>query len=171
MAGGCAYPPEARNFSPATPDRGAASDTETLMTPSTPATPAKRTRKKAPARQASVTELPTSSAPDPLRPLGTEGLAMWHRIWDMHNRWISDSLDLDHITILCESIDERTELRSTVLSTGEWRDRVALRALDEQIATMMGALGLNPSERAKLNVGEAPKGRLAELRAARAKES
>lgn len=141
------------------------------MTAPTPASPAKRSaRKKAPARKATVTELPAQTAPDPLRPLGVEGLAMWHRIWAMRNRWISDSLDLDHITILCESIDERTELRSTVLSTGEWRDRVALRALDEQIATMMGALGLNPSERAKLNVGEAPKGRLAELRAARAKE-
>lgn len=130
-----------------------------------PSPPAKRARKKA-----TVTELPTSSAPDPLRPLGVEGLSMWQRIWAMNNRWISDALDLDHVTILCESVDERTELRATVLSTSEWRDRVALRALDEQIAVMMGALGLNPSERAKLNVGEAPKGRLAELREARAKQ-
>jgi hypothetical protein len=96
---------------------------------------------------------------------------MWDRIWAMRNRWISEALDIDHVTILCESVDERVALRVKVFRDGEWRDRVALRALDEQIAVMMGALGLNPSERAKLNVGEAPKGRLAELRAARAKQS
>lgn len=127
--------------------------------------PAKRTRKKP-----TVTQLPYPATPDPARPLGPEGARMWQRIWSMRNRWISEALDLDHVTILCESVDERAALRTTVLETGEWRDRVALRALDEQIATMMGALGLNPSERAKLDVGEAPKGRLAELRAARARQ-
>lgn len=135
------------------------------MTEPAPQAPAKRTRKKA-----TVTELPTASTPEPLRPLGPEGKKMWQRIWQMRNRWISEALDIDHVTILCESVDERVALRMKVFTTGEWRDRVALRALDEQIAAMMGALGLNPSERAKLNVGEAPKGRLAELRAARASQ-
>lgn len=137
--------------------------------------PRKRVAKKAPARKqsarkASVTQLPSTGAPDPLRPLGREGMAMWERVWAMRSRWISRSLDIDHITMLCESVDERVALRVQVLRGGEWRDRVALRTLDDQVTAMMGALGLNPTERAKLNVGEAPKGRLAELRAARAKQ-
>jgi ABC-2 type transport system ATP-binding protein len=64
---------------------------------------------------------------------------------------------------------DRVTLRVRVFQSGEWRDRVALRALDEQVDGALGALGLNPVQRAKLNVqAEAPKGRLAELRAARA---
>ncbi len=94
---------------------------------------------------------------------------MWDRIWGLNSRWISETLDIDHVMILCESVDERVALRLRVFQENEWRDRVALRTLDDQIADMMGLLGLNPTERAKLNVGEAPVGRLAELRAARGK--
>jgi len=92
------------------------------------------------------------SAPQPVRALGDEGSKMWARIWELGSPWISQVMDLDHITLLCESVDERQPLRATVLAGGEWRDRVALRALDVQIANLMGALGLNPSERAKLNL-------------------
>lgn len=108
------------------------------------------------------------SVPDPVRPLGSRGTDVWGRIWSLGQPWISTSTDLDHVTLLCEAIDERALLRDSVLARGDWRDRVALRSLDDQIDRMMGALGLNPTDRAKLNVGEAPKGRLAELRASRA---
>lgn len=104
--------------------------------------------------------------PDPPRPLGTEGTRLWQRVWDLRSTWISRDIDLDHVALLCESMDERVALRVRVLRDGAWRDRVALRALDMQINALMTQLGLNPSERAKLNVTEAPKGRLAELRAA-----
>ena len=109
----------------------------------------------------------SSGVPKPLRPLRAEGKRMWERVWSLSSSWISPQIDLDHVMLLCESVDERTLLRQSVLSSGDWRDRVALRALDEQITELMGGLGLSPAERAKLNVGEAPKGRLAELRAAR----
>lgn len=102
-------------------------------------------------RPASVTALPQASGPEPLRPLGQEGRRMWDRIWSMGNKWISADIDVDHVTVLCESVDERVALRVKVLRDGEWRDRVALRALDEQIDRMMGALGLNPTERARMN--------------------
>jgi hypothetical protein len=122
---------------------------------------------KAPAKK--IVDLPVDpTVPEPPRPLGREGTRLWNRVWAMRNRWISADLDLEHVTMLCESVDERVTLRVRVFQSGEWRDRVALRALDEQVDRMMGALGLNPVERAKLNVQtEAPKGRLAELRAAR----
>lgn len=109
--------------------------------------------------------------PEPLRELGPEGRRAWVRLWQLGKRWISTDLDIDHVTILCESIDERSLLRGEVLERGDWRERVALRTLDDQILRMMGELGLNPMERAKLDVGEGPKGRLAELRAARAARS
>ena len=114
-----------------------------------------------------LSHLPTG-LPDPLRQLGPDGRDMWVRLWSMNNPWISPQVDLDHVTLLCEAVDERVALRRQVLADGDWRDRVALRSLDDQIDRMMGALGLNPTDRVKLNVGEAPKGRLAELRASRA---
>ena len=72
------------------------------------------------------------------------------------------------MTLIREEIDERALWRDSVLARGDWRDRVALRSLDDQIDRMKGVLGLNPTHRAKLSVGNAPKGRLAELRESRA---
>lgn len=106
--------------------------------------------------------------PDSPRPLGTEGMKLWQRIWGMEKPWISRTIDLDHVALLCESMDERVALRFAVLRGDEWRARVALRALDGQIADLMSALGLNPAERAKLNTPrEEAGGSLVDLRLAR----
>lgn len=116
--------------------------------------PKEPTRKRAPrkANAKKITALPTPPPTlEPLRPLGQEGRRMWERVWEMRSKWIVQDLDVDHVTMLCESVDERVGLRVKVLRDGEWRDRVALRALDEQIDRMMGSLGLNPSERARMN--------------------
>lgn len=112
--------------------------------------------------------VPRKRTPRPPRPLGREGTLLWKRIWGMDKPWISEAIDIDHVTMLCESIDERVALRVTVLRGGDWRDRVALRALDSQIADLMSKLGLNPSDRSGLGLVEAPRGKLAELRAKRA---
>jgi len=77
-----------------------------------------------------------SENPQPVRGLDTNGIALWHRLWSMNNPWISKVVDLDHVTMLCESVDERFALREVVLATGDWRDLVALRALDDQIDKM-----------------------------------
>lgn len=89
----------------------------------------------------------------------------------MRNRWISRSLDLDLVLVLCESVDERSALRARVIREADWRDRVALRALDAQIDKAFGDLGLNPTERVKLKTGPQEKGRLAEMRSARGKQA
>lgn len=113
---------------------------------------AKPARKRAP-RKRVVTMLPDAPVmPEPLRPLGTEGRRMWDRIWEMRSKWIDQGIDIDHVTMLCESVDERVQLRVKVLREGEWRDRVALRSLDDQIDRMMGTLGMNPADRARMNV-------------------
>jgi hypothetical protein len=91
----------------------------------------------------------------------------WERIWSLRKRWIQTEADLEHVALLCESVDERMSLRLLVLRQNEWRDRVALRALDAQIVGLMGALGLNPTERQKLGAEEEARGKLAALRSNR----
>lgn len=103
-----------------------------------------------------VVALPSigQDAPDPPRPLGPEGRKLWERVWHSGRQWISGGSDLDVVLLLCESMDERVALRVTVLRGSDWRDRVALRALDAQIATLLGQLAFTPVERSRLGVAE-----------------
>ena len=102
--------------------------------------------------------------PTPPRPLGQEGMKLWNRIWDSGRTWISPTSDIELVTILCESMDERTQLRLTVLRGTDWRDRVALRTIESQLITLLSALGLNPTDRSRLGVAEVKaKGKLEAL--------
>jgi phage terminase small subunit len=106
--------------------------------------------------QAKLIALPMAAEPPtPPRPLGPEGLKLWNRIWQQGRTWISLNSDLEMVTLLCESMDERSQLRLLVLrGTGDWRDRVALRSLDGQLQTMLSLLGMSPTDRTKLGVAE-----------------
>jgi hypothetical protein len=89
-------------------------------------------------------------------------------VWGLRTTWIDPERDLEHVLLLCESIDERVGLRVKVLrDPSDWRGRTALRNLDQQIADLIGRLGLNPTERQQLTVTEEPRGKLAELRRVR----
>jgi len=89
-------------------------------------------------------------------------------VWGLRTTWIDIDRDLEHVLLLCESIDERVGLRVKVLrDPNDWRGRTALRNLDQQIADLIGRLGLNPTERQQLTVVEEPRGKLAELRRVR----
>ena len=102
-----------------------------------------------------VITLPMATeTPEPPRPLGQEGIKLWNRIWDSGRTWISPTSDIELVTILCESMDERTLLRLTVLRGTDWRDRVALRTLEGQLVSILSALGLNPTDRSRLGVAE-----------------
>ena len=102
-----------------------------------------------------IVALPMANeTPTPPRPLGVEGLKLWNRIWDSGRTWISPDADIELVTILCESMDERTQLRLTVLRGTDWRDRVALRTLEGQLVSILSALGLNPTDRGRLGVAE-----------------
>jgi phage terminase small subunit len=114
---------------------------------------------------ASVITLPMAEViPEPPRPLGPEGTKLWNRVWDNGKTWISPVSDIELVLLMCESMDERTQLRLTVLRGSDWRDRVALRSLESQLVTMISALGMNPTDRSRLGVAEVTaKGKLAQL--------
>lgn len=97
---------------------------------------------------------PITDIPTPPRPLGSDGLATWQRIWSGGRIWISPATDLEHVMLVCEAYDERTSLRAQVMTDGDWRDRVGLRSLESQITSMLSALGFNPTDRTRLGFAE-----------------
>ena len=94
------------------------------------------------------------SIPDPLRPLGSAGRAEWDRIWTAGPAWISVKMDIAVVQILCEDVDERTQLRYNVLKDTDWHNRPALRALSSEIIALYSLLGFSPADRGKMGVGE-----------------
>lgn len=105
---------------------------------------------------ASVTALPAADGvPVPLRPLLNQGQRMWDRIWSEGAIWLSPHTDIELVQMLAETMDEREGLRGYVLSgEAEWRDRVALRSIDDQIKSMLSALGFTPVDRTRMGVAE-----------------
>jgi hypothetical protein len=58
-------------------------------------------------------------------------------------------VDTEFVMLVAEQADERAALRLVVLRDGHWRDRSALRRLEDAIARNLGCLGLTPTERAR----------------------
>ena len=92
--------------------------------------------------------------PEPLRQLAPFGRAFWDRIWSSGAVWISPATDIEMVQMLCEWIDERTQLRLRVLQEGDWRERNALRKLDAQIVAGLSTLGFTPTDRTRLGLAE-----------------
>jgi hypothetical protein len=105
---------------------------------------------------ASVTALaPVVGIPATLRPLLHQGQRLWERIWGDGAVWLSPHTDIELVQLLAETVDERESLRSFVMSgQAEWRDRVALRSIDDQIKSMLSALGFTPVDRTRMGVAE-----------------
>lgn len=111
-------------------------------------------RRPLPERSA-LTVLPAADGPpEPARPLGPAGRALWGRVWGAGATWLAELVDAEQVLILCEQADERAALRVKVLRDGEWRERAALRALDAQIMQGLALLGFNPVDRSRLGVAE-----------------
>lgn len=74
------------------------------------------------------------TAPQPPRPLGTEGTKVW-------SYWCRRVTDRDRLLALCEAVDERIFLRTKVLR-GEAApaERDGLRKLDTAIETTLAAV-------------------------------
>lgn len=114
-----------------------------------------------------VALLPAAAdAPAPLRPLFTAGRDLWDRVWANGVVWLSPQTDMELVQLVCESLDERQVVRELVLSgEADWRDRVALRNLDDQIKGMLSVLGMTPVDRTRLGVAEVQRvSKLDELR-------
>jgi len=101
-----------------------------------------------------VIALPAADGiPPVLRPLMNEGQRLWNRVWSEGAVWLSPNTDIEIVQMLAETMDERQGLREYVLSgEGEWRDRVALRNIDDQIKSTLSALGFTPVDRTRMGV-------------------
>jgi hypothetical protein len=105
--------------------------------------------------------------PMPPRRLEESGLELWRNAWTLG--WISKTADYTALAILCERMDERDILVNWMLGNpDDWRQRAALRKLEDSIESSMRSLILTPEARLKAGVAEAKtKTKLEELLAKR----
>jgi hypothetical protein len=96
---------------------------------------------------------PAEGTPEPLAPLGETGTRFWELVWRNGVNWISPHCDIQLVQIVAEQLDERHELQRLVQDKAVARDRSGLRELEKQITGNLAALGLNPSDRARLGFG------------------
>lgn len=92
------------------------------------------------------------SVPQPARALvaGGAGAALWERIWSFGAAWLRPDTDHEVVLMVCELADEEQQLRQKVMTDGDWRDRVQLRALEKNKFSLMCSLGLTPVDRSRL---------------------
>jgi hypothetical protein len=112
---------------------------------------------KRPLPKADVVALPVaaSTLPEPHRMLGKAGSELWQRVWSSCWAWLKPTTDAETVLLVCESVDERQQLRHKVLSDPHaWRERKALRELEKQIYSALGDLGMNPVDRSRIGLSE-----------------
>ena len=97
---------------------------------------------------------PAISVPDPTRPLLKYGKEFWDKVWGSGLSWISANTDAELLLMTCELVDERWNLRVRVMQSNDWRERRALRELDDRIIRNLSLLGFTPADRSKLGVAE-----------------
>jgi hypothetical protein len=97
---------------------------------------------------------PVVSVPDPSRPLLKYGKEFWDKVWGSGLTWISANTDAELLLMTCELVDERWNLRVRVMQSNDWRERRALRELDDRIIRNLSLLGFTPADRSKLGVAE-----------------
>jgi hypothetical protein len=97
---------------------------------------------------------PVVSVPDPARPLLKYGREFWDKVWGSGLSWISANTDAELLLMTCELVDERWNLRVRVMQSNDWRERRALRELDDRIIRNLSLLGFTPADRSKLGVAE-----------------
>lgn len=94
------------------------------------------------------------SVPEPARPLLKYGREFWDKVWANGLSWISANTDAELLLMTCELVDERWNLRVRVMQSNDWRERRALRELDDRIIRNLSLLGFTPADRSKLGVAE-----------------
>jgi len=97
---------------------------------------------------------PVSSLPEPARPLLKYGREFWDKVWRNGLQWISVNTDSELLLMTCELVDERWNLRVRVMQSNDWRERRALRELDDRIIRNLSLMGFTPADRSRLGVAE-----------------
>lgn len=102
--------------------------------------------------------IPQGDLPEPPEGLGELGRGIWQRVLTEGQSWVSYRLDTFLLGLVCDQFEERAELRELVLAHPDQpRLRIGLRELDRQIVSNLGALGLTPTDRARLGFVEVSK--------------
>ena len=111
--------------------------------------------KRALPKESSVQLLPQAiGIPEPTRPLGKPGLALWDKTWRSGISWISPNTDAEILLMTCEMIDERWNLRAQVLKDNDTKERKNLNQLTKMIQENLSLLGFTPADRTRLGVAE-----------------
>ena len=97
---------------------------------------------------------PVISVPEPARPLLKYGREFWDKVWLNGLQWISVNTDSELLLMTCELVDERWNLRVRVMQSNDWRERRALRELDDRIIRNLSLMGFTPADRSRLGVAE-----------------
>jgi hypothetical protein len=97
---------------------------------------------------------PVSVLPEPARPLLKYGREFWDKVWLNGLQWISVNTDSELLLMTCELVDERWNLRVRVMQSNDWRERRALRELDDRIIRNLSLMGFTPADRSRLGVAE-----------------
>jgi len=97
---------------------------------------------------------PAVSLPEPSRPLLKYGREFWDKVWLNGLQWISVNTDSELLLMTCELVDERWNLRVRVMQSNDWRERRALRELDDRIIRNLSLMGFTPADRSRLGVAE-----------------
>jgi hypothetical protein len=97
---------------------------------------------------------PVISVPEPARPLLKYGREFWDKVWLNGLQWISVNTDAELLLMTCELVDERWNLRVRVMQSNDWRERRALRELDDRIIRNLSLMGFTPADRSRLGVAE-----------------
>jgi len=90
--------------------------------------------------------------PDPPEHLKAAGRLFWGRVFDVAP-WLWPGVDVTLIEHTAGLLDEEKQLRQLIdQAPDNMSFRAALRALDKQLVSNLGALGLTPSERSRLGL-------------------
>jgi hypothetical protein len=106
---------------------------------------------------------------DPPEGLGRAGAALWSRVFDEGEIWISPRLDVTLLERVCKALDRAVVLEALFDEDPSNRQTVmSINETDKLIYSGLGLLGFSPADRARLGLAEVKRqSKVAELQAMR----